>query len=275
MTAPLDATLIERIRALTAPMSPLPTRVDARIEPLEGIRAVLFDVYGTLVISGCGDIGLTAEASAADPFRGAWSAAGLDAGALPTGGHGLLAELIHADHAQSRARGVDHPEVDILAIWRRLLVQRGLSATERVLRRLALEYELRTNPVWLMPGLADVIRKLRARGLVLGVVSNAQFYTPLMLEAFLGQPLQKLGFDPDCCAWSYRQGVAKPSQSVYLPALRGLASATGSRPRRCSTSATTCATMCALRKRSAAAPRSSPATRAPCACVRTIRACAI
>jgi putative hydrolase of the HAD superfamily len=230
MTDHADAALIERIQALTAPMRPVPTGAAPRIEPLEGIRAVLFDVYGTLVISGCGDIGLTAEASAADPFRGAWSAAGLDAGALPTGGHGLLAELIHADHAQSRRRGVDHPEVDILAIWRQILEQRELFATDAVLRRLALEYELRTNPVWPMPYLADVIGKLSARGLVLGVVSNAQFYTPLMLEAFLGQPLQKLGFDPDCCAWSYRQGVAKPSLSVYLPALRGLAERHGIAP---------------------------------------------
>lgn len=223
MTDSLDASLIERIRALTAPMSPLPTGVDAQTEPLERIRAVLFDIYGTLVMSRCGDISLTAEASAADPFRAAWSAAGLGAAALPPDGPGLLTGLIHADHAQSRARGVDHPEVDILAIWRRLLDQRGLSPTDAALRRLALEYELRTNPVWPMPGLADVIGELTARGLVLGIVSNAQFYTPLMLGAFLGQPLQTLGFNPDCCAWSYRQWVAKPSQSVYVPVLGRLA----------------------------------------------------
>jgi putative hydrolase of the HAD superfamily len=230
MTDHADAALIERIQALTAPMRPVPTGAAPRIEPLEGIRAVLFDVYGTLVISGCGDIGLTAESSAADPFQEAWSAAGLDTAALPPDGPGLLAALIHADHAQSRGRGVDHPEVDILAIWRRLLDQRELSATDRVLRRLALEYELRTNPVWPMPGLAAVIDKLSAGGPVLGIVSNAQFYTPLMLGAFLGEPLDALGFDPDCCAWSYRQGVAKPSQNVYAPALRGLTERHGIAP---------------------------------------------
>lgn len=236
MTDHADAVLIERIRALAAPLTPKPTGIAAQTDPLPGIRAVLFDVYGTLVISGCGDIGLTADASDADAdpfreaFREAWSAARLDAAALPAAGPDLLTALIRADHAASRARGIDYPEVDILGIWRRLLADRGLTATDAALRRLALDYELRTNPVWPMPGLADVLGALAARGLVLGIVSNAQFYTPLMLEAFLGKPLDALGFDPGCCAWSYRQGVAKPSASVYAPALRGLAENHGIAP---------------------------------------------
>ena len=232
MTTDADAQLIARIRALTTPLAPLPTAVSPRVDPLTGIRAVLFDVYGTLVISGCGDIGLTATDDLPKAFAEAWRAAELDSGALPEGFDAAttLKDKIQADHAASRAAGVDYPEVDIVAIWRRLLADLRISADDSRLRRLALEYELRTNPVWPMPGLAAVLATLAARGLVLGLVSNAQFYTPLMLEAFLGRPLAAAGLDPDCCLLSYREAVAKPSTAIYRPALDALQSGHGVAP---------------------------------------------
>ncbi|MGD9298835.1 MAG: HAD family hydrolase [Thiohalocapsa sp.] len=219
-----DAALIARINALTEPLEPQPTAASPSIEPLAGIRAVLFDIYGTLVISGCGDIGLTAPTTAHAAFLGAWSAAGLDTTRLPASfdGPSALTAEIRAEHAASRDRGVGCPEVNIIAVWQALLATCGVAAAAEQVRRLALEYELRTNPVWPMPGLRATLRTLAERGLVLGVVSNAQFYTPLILHAFLGQPMQAAGFDLRCCAFSYREGVAKPSTEVYVPALHGL-----------------------------------------------------
>jgi putative hydrolase of the HAD superfamily len=224
MRTDAETALIAYIRAHTAPLAPQPTATTPRTDPVAEVRAVLFDVYGTLVISGCGDIGISAANSAQCAFTEAWSAVGLDLAALPRDfdGPAALRAHIQADHAQRRAMGVDHPEVDIVALWQALLGGLGVAVDEALARRVALEYELRTNPVWPMPGLADVIRTLAGRGLVLGIVSNAQFYTPLMLQAFLGRPLEEAGFDPRCCAFSYRQGVAKPSIAVYEPALAAL-----------------------------------------------------
>jgi putative hydrolase of the HAD superfamily len=197
---------------------------------MQDIRAVLFDVYGTLVISGCGDIGLTAEQAKGaltnrdDPFRLALGSASVDTSSLPDGldGAAALLEVIGASHARARARGIDHPEVDILAIWGELLTGLGISADAGTIRRIAVEYEFRSNAVWPMPGLGRLIAELKLRGLVLGIVSNAQFYTPLMLAAFLDQTIGTSGFDPRCCAWSYRHLVAKPSPQVYEPALASL-----------------------------------------------------
>ncbi len=227
-----DAQLIERIRALTSPLAPQPTGTEPRLDPLTGIRAVLFDIYGTLVISGSGDIGLTATAGSGDPFREAWAAAGLSESTLPAevDGRAALTAQILAEHARGRARGIEHPEVDIVAIWRALLAERGIAPDTERLRRLALEYELRVNPVWPMPGLAQVIAALADRALILGIVSNAQFYTPLMLHAFLERSMSAAGFDPRCCAWSYREGIAKPSTAIYVPALTGLDEHHGIRP---------------------------------------------
>ncbi len=219
-----DARLIERIEALTSPLTPQPTGTTPRLDPIPRIRAVLFDIYGTLVISGSGDIGLTTAATTGGAFHEAWTAAELAPSLLPPGfdGPAALSAHIRAEHARRRAGGVEHPEVDIVAIWRTLLADLGLASDHRRLRRLALEYELRVNPVWPMPGLTTLIESLGQRELVLGIVSNAQFYTPLMLEAFLRRSMDRAGFDLRCCAWSYRQGVAKPSRAIYGPALAGL-----------------------------------------------------
>jgi putative hydrolase of the HAD superfamily len=225
-----DDDLIRRIHALTSPLAPLPTAQAPSIEPLAGIRAVLFDIYGTLVISGCGDIGLTAKQATRartnrdNPFRLALGSAEVDAGTLPDDfdGAAALLEVIGSHHARSRARGIDYPEVDILAVWEELLSELGISADARTTRRIAVEYEFRSNAVWPMPGLSRLIAELKQRGLVLGIVSNAQFYTPLMLAAFLDHDIATSGFDPRCCIWSYRHLVGKPSTQVYGAALAAL-----------------------------------------------------
>ncbi|HEB78413.1 MAG TPA: HAD family hydrolase [Methylothermaceae bacterium] len=206
-----DAELIERIRALSRPLTPRPTDVEARLVPLPDLQAVLFDIYGTLFISAAGDIGVGLAVDGDSAFRAALEAVGLPA----RGGAELLTRAIEAEHARKRAAGIDHPEVDIVAIWHTVLAQMELSAPEPTLRRLALEYELRVNPVWPMPGLAETIDALRCRGLRLGVISNAQFFTPLLFPALLGRSLAQLGFAPQLCIYSWQVGIAKPSPRLY------------------------------------------------------------
>ena len=52
---------VELIRAASAPLQPIATGVAPSLVELADVRAVLFDVFGTLLVSGSGDIG------AADP----------------------------------------------------------------------------------------------------------------------------------------------------------------------------------------------------------------
>jgi putative hydrolase of the HAD superfamily len=222
-----------RIRALSVPLQPRRTALEALVDPLPGIRAILFDVYGTLVISASGDIGLAGEQDEAAALRAAWTEAGIEA--PPGTGPRSLGDAIRRAHVRRREAGVEFPEVDIRAIWCELLgsPHAGAPFTGRAgasgpapdpaaVERLAVEYECRVNPVWPMPGLGQLLAGIRERGLVLGIVSNAQFYTPLMLEAFLGRGLHELGFDPACCAFSYRLLEAKPSTRIYREALAGL-----------------------------------------------------
>ncbi len=210
---------VAHIRALSSPLAPQATGEHPRLSRIPGIRAVLFDVYGTLVVSASGDIGLGGEEHEEEAFAAALAGQGLPS---MEDGPARLKAVIRAHHARRRAEGIEYPEVDIREVWGELLAQDGIVPVEASLERLAIDYECRVNPVWPMPGLVDLLAALRARGVLLGIVSNAQFYTPLMLEALTGQGLAALGFVPDRCVWSYRLREAKPSRRLYGEALSGL-----------------------------------------------------
>jgi len=214
-----DDALIARIRALSRPLEPLPTPVQARLPRLPQVRAVLFDIYGTLFISAAGEIGVGLAVDSDRAFAEALAAVGLPV----RGDAALLTAAIRAEHARKRAAGLDHPEVDIVAIWQAVLAELGLRAPPETVRRLALEYELRVNPVWPMPALAETLAWLTARGYRMGLVSNAQFFTPLLFPALVGKSLEELGFSPELCLFSWQLGVAKPSTRPFEKALAALA----------------------------------------------------
>ena len=244
MPHPERRDLSQLILSLSRPLEPRPTSTPARLQPLAGIRAVLFDIYGTLLISGTGDIGMHSESVPEACLLEALASAGFDPAPggdslAPAARRGvtLLVESIEEAHARRRAEGVEFPEVEIREIWRTVLAR--LAAEDLLdaaggrdsrLERLAIEYECRVNPVWPMPGMPDVLAALKDRGMTLGIVSNAQFYTPMTLGALCGKPLEELGFDPDLCSWSFAHLAAKPSVSVYEAVLEPLRRSTGIRP---------------------------------------------
>ena len=195
--------LLQRIELLSRPLAPNPTGMVERWAAVEDIRAVLFDVYGTLFISGVGDISIGNADSDEQAARDALSAAGWHGGRLSQEIKitRLFEEAIRRTHARSRAAGIQYPEVDVLAIWKEVLEQLPPSViesdiTEVGLRTLAVEYEFHVNPVWAMPGSKQILTALHRQGLVLGLVSNAQFYTPMMFQALLGEALPVEGPGP-------------------------------------------------------------------------------
>ena len=227
--APYDA--VGHVRQRLHSMAPLPTDEGPRLTALPGIRAVIFDVYGTLFISGSGDAGADPATENAPALAAALAHAGYqgDLDRAAASGGRLLADTIRAAHDAARVEGVMHPEVEIRAIWReviRALIGRGTlapSARDHPLERLAVDFECRVNPVWPMPGMEDCLRALAASGRVLGIVSNAQFITPLLFPALLNAAPWELGFEPDLTAWSFEQREAKPGVGIFDPILAGLA----------------------------------------------------
>ncbi len=226
--------LVRLIRDRSRPSAPQPTGAESRLpDPEPPFRAVLFDVYGTLIGSGVGDIGLAGGERGEDPVPGILRRAGLE----PDWTEGRLdaqwRRIIERHHRQARGRGIRHPEVDIAEVWRQLVRtgDRPRAEEERLVRRAAVEFECLCNPCWPSPGCLPLLERCRRAGLAMGIVSNAQFYTPLMLEALLGAPPEELGFDPDLLVWSYREGEAKPEEGLYRKALSRLETGYGILPR--------------------------------------------
>ena len=237
----------EIFRKHSRPLEPLPTGEVPVLRSLPGIRAVLFDVYGTLFISGSGEVGTARPPdhpsggarrcpraaglgpTPQDPLGEALHAMGI-ATAAPAGlGVEYLFALIEVSHGQSHAAGIDHPEVDIVELWTKTLgelARQGVIDEEAARaadpRRLAVEYEARTNPCWPMPHLTECLDGLRQGGRILGLVSNAQFYTPELFEALTGKSAQQWGFLPELEYYSYRYGCAKPGLGLFERAVEAL-----------------------------------------------------
>jgi putative hydrolase of the HAD superfamily len=216
---------IDIIRNNSSPLRPKPTGLSFVNTIDRPPRASIFDVYGTLFISGSGDIGTTEMAAKADLFRTSFQSAGFSVRGpdLGTYAEKEFYTRIRQRHEKLRARGIDCPEVDILRIWRDVC---GAAAdngyitgeySEKNLYFLAVEYETRANPVWPMGDIEGLVEQLRRKNIIPGIISNAQFYTPLLFPALVGKTAAELGFREDICTYSYRTSRAKPSAELFPP----------------------------------------------------------
>jgi putative hydrolase of the HAD superfamily len=201
------------------PLTPIPTGLEPSKNGIDGIGCVLFDLYGTLFISASGDISLSAK-----PDKNVRRLARLldkyDIRADPKQLQDNLWTAVRADHTKSKKKGVDVPEVRIEEIWMQVL---NISDLERI-KNFATEYEWLVNPVYPMPGLLKMIVKLKQMDIHLGIISNAQFYTPLLFEWLIGSGMADLGFERDLIYFSYDHGCAKPSPTLFKRAVNSLVS---------------------------------------------------
>lgn len=203
------------IRERSSPLAPQVTGLAPILPELPNIRSVIFDIYGTLVVSGSGDIGTSDAGQKESALR--TILAELDFPPPPQSQSltKRLVELIQASHEDSKRNGIAHPEVEIRELWTTVLEEYYPTSTPDDVEKIAVAYELATNPVWPMPGALETIRTLRDSGLLLGIVSNAQFYTPLLFDALFDQNLDQLGFLPDLSFFSYEHRRGKPGTWLY------------------------------------------------------------
>lgn len=224
----METLFIQRIQRLSRPLEVQPAGETPRLHPLPGIRAVLFDIYGTCFISGSGDIGVSAATPKAEALTEALREQGVERHpALAQPALDRFYELIRHRHQELRAAGTAHPEVRILDIWEHWRREAGIHVN---VPQLAIDMECRLNPVWPMPGLLHTLEQLQAAGLRLGIVSNAQVFTPCLFPALTRHSLKDLGFDPAACIWSWMHQEAKPSTRLYTLALQAHP---GLHPREC------------------------------------------
>ena len=180
------------------------------------VRAVLFDIYGTLFISGSGDVQSSREKISALKLEALMKSCDLNRNAQEVTARYF--EEIDKAHRLLREEGVDYPEVEIDLIWMKVLD----IDNRQFAKRFALEFESIFNPVWPMPGISELFRSLKEKNILMGVISNAQFFTPMLFKAFMGSCPEELGFSTDLMYYSFEHRYAKPSTRLYLKAKRVL-----------------------------------------------------
>ncbi len=205
----IEDRVVRIIKRYAKSLQPIPTGLKKRGALRERVRAVLFDVYGTLFVSGSGDVSVVKKLVVIDELGRL----------LRNYGFSDDPELIRDKyfneikevHDYKRRGGVDYPEVVIEDIWSEVL---DFSTVDRAME-FAAEYESIFNPVWPMPQTEELLAELHRRGLILGIVSNAQFFTPLLFPAFFGKSSIQIGLRDELVLYSYIYGYAKPSLFLF------------------------------------------------------------
>ncbi|MBN2515724.1 MAG: HAD family hydrolase [Deltaproteobacteria bacterium] len=178
------------------------------------IKAVLFDVYGTLFISRAGDIS-TAEEEATNNIIGIerlLKKYRIDRKASLF--YREFIDEIEREMGKMKEGGVDYPEVVIEKIWKTILPMKD----DDFIERFAVEYEMIVNPVYPMPHAHELLSSLKKKNALMGIISNAQFYTPYLFPALLGGSIADLGFRNDLTFFSYVFGYGKPSLFLFRKA---------------------------------------------------------
>ena len=228
--------LLERIRALCANLSLQPVDESVELESLPGVKAVLFNICGTLFYGGSDDA--APESFRRETLVEALKEAGF-AGDLETAaglGKDWLQTAVKTACQERREQGVEAPAVDLRPLWRGVLARLHAEnlldreAEEADALRVAVEYEFRVNPAAPMPGMLEALAGLAERGIRLGIIANTQFHTPMLFQALLNKTPQQLGFDRRLCIYSHDAGEAKTSPWLFEKALAVLRDRWGIHP---------------------------------------------
>jgi putative hydrolase of the HAD superfamily len=214
---------VDVIKTNSSPITPIPTDLQFHNAVNTKIEAVLFDVYGTLFVSSSGDIGTIRKAANAEMFEQSLRSAGSVILKEDTGKQAAehFFATIEAHHENLKFHGIEYPEIDILDIWINVcttLQSAGYieyTHEDSFFCTLAVEHETKTNPVWPMADLNTFFSRLGERNIPIGIISNAQFYTPLLFPALAGKTACELGFQQELTAWSYTIEEAKPSPRLF------------------------------------------------------------
>ncbi len=200
------------------PMNPIPAGLIPQGVLSHKVKAVLFDIYGTLFISGSGNIGI-AEKDSENTFK---LNPLFQKFSIKDPVENVLKNFfyeIEKTHATLRSKGVDFPEIRVEEIWETVLGQTNM---ENILD-FSIEYEMCMNPVSPMPNVLETLDYCRDKNIWMGIISNAQFYTPRLFNIFFNADLTSLGFNQDLIFFSYQLGYAKPSSYLFQQAVLRLA----------------------------------------------------
>ncbi len=215
--------LHERFITLSKPLEPRGANAFPVLQHLDNIKVITYDFYGTLFISGVGDIGIDDGKADEDLLNKTLKNSGIKIVDNNAGSVGFETyNKVVKDHIENlKQNGIEYPEPDIRQVWKDVLSemqQQGLiryQDHDSVQDVVSVEFEARMNPVWPMPDAVDTLKHFKKNGITQGIISNSQFYTPVVLEALTDYSLAELGFEEKLLHWSFEENMKKPSLRFY------------------------------------------------------------
>jgi len=231
----------------TSPVEPTITRARVpQITPrLPGIKAVIWDVYGTLLychhegesrrfLEETDAVGEAFEVTV-EHFR-MWPA--MSKSRLSPGAYlwNQFQELAGQVVVEKNVRGNEHPEINLGNIWHHLIqrLQKGgfaydagvLGPPPSFAQKVALFCDETLERTALFPGAREALTALKERGILQGLACDGQVYTGAQLVKALARAggARSLGayFDPMLCSFSYEVSVARPAPALYRALLKRL-----------------------------------------------------
>jgi putative hydrolase of the HAD superfamily len=220
---------IEKFLGESSVMMPSPTLLKPYYHSDPAIKACVFDIYGTILISASGDIDESVISTYNLKF--ALDAAGIKLAETQTDPQHLLIEILESFktaiklfHQVERSEDKPYPEVDILKIWENIIIDnhnRNHLILDGLLciKCFTFVFEVLCNRIYPMPGMKEVINHLANKAMPLGIISNAQFYTPVILNFFMHGTVSELEqvppFDADLTLFSYIHQRSKPDTYLF------------------------------------------------------------
>jgi putative hydrolase of the HAD superfamily len=183
------------------------------------IKAVIFDIYGTLLkknVAGDLDDTLARKDIMLVSFNKIKKKYKLNASSEEL--FNLFTNYIKEDHKKKEKKGVYKPEVKIEKIWHKILkkINRNFDIDEF---KIAYDHE-KCVERYLYPYTVQTLLKLKEKGISLGIVSNAQFYTIIDMKELLKKNKSKYlfneYFDNKLCFYSFIEGYSKPNKKSFL-----------------------------------------------------------
>lgn len=193
-------------------------------------KVIFWDVYGTLLTADCGNLDSLFQHEAELRLAFERTVRNFNLNTDPARLHDLFLRGIQAEREARVAEGIAHPEVRVDEIWFKLLEKFQSEEPPAIsfAREVALFFERQANPKQLQPRAFEVLTTLKQRGLRQGIISNAQFYTPIELSELLreesGSTIRTYEsiFDAQLVFFSFDLGVAKPDATAFRRAVEAL-----------------------------------------------------
>lgn len=227
-------------RGLTWPKVPdqVPVKAAPYSAPLEGIKAVTWSVYGTLLRISDGELLFThpqelrmevAIEKTIKEFK-MWNSMTRKPGAPWKYMLSQFEEMLdEARHARVKHTG-ETPAVNLGKVWEKLVRRLELKDYEydhefygneaEFGQKVAFFYHKCLQSVGAMNHAVDVLERISHAGMDQALLADAQPFTlDQMMRAFdSGNSLSPLGelFTLSCCTLSFQEGICKPSKSLYV-----------------------------------------------------------